>query len=163
METVINIVPPEIHEDRLEDYLATDELFVSQLNKYLSLPTFKEKYRFNATDCAFELIDDAQENLMKTIEKAAAKVKKPDVSFLPVRQVAVSTQDYFRYDFGTLIFVFILPENLESEHESKILRLNCFQIEQSNCAKRNKIDVSIVFQKFNGAILFRSAFLKTEC
>ena len=96
METVINIVPPEIHEDRLEDYLATDELFVSQLNKFLSLPTFKEKYRFNPHDCAFELIDDAQEVLLKSIEKAALKVKKAEEAFLPVRQVAVPNKEHFR-------------------------------------------------------------------
>ena len=92
----MNIVPPEVKEDKLEDYLATDELFVKILNQYLSLPTFKEKYRVNASDCAFELIDDAQETLLRSIEKAAARVKDPDDVFAPVRHISRTPQSQYR-------------------------------------------------------------------
>ena len=95
-QTSIYIIPPEIKQEKLEDYLATDELFVECFNQYLQLPTFKEKYRFNSADCSFELVDDAKENLLKSIEKAAAQVRSKDDVFSVVRDIVRTPQAEFR-------------------------------------------------------------------
>ncbi|XP_033738546.1 regulator of G-protein signaling 22-like isoform X2 [Pecten maximus] len=59
----------------LEDFLATDELFVEYFNAFLTLPTFPVPLYFNKETGGFEVATDAKKELSKKI-KAAIRSQK---------------------------------------------------------------------------------------
>ncbi|ESO87501.1 hypothetical protein LOTGIDRAFT_235002 [Lottia gigantea] len=68
--------PPEIEEECIEDFLATDSLFVEYFNTFLSLPSFPEPLCFNEETGGFEVVTDAKKELAKQI-KAAVRSQTP--------------------------------------------------------------------------------------
>ncbi|KAK6179499.1 hypothetical protein SNE40_011844 [Patella caerulea] len=68
--------PPEIKDDDIEDFLATDELFVEYFNTFLSLPSFPEPLCFNEETGGFEVVNNAKKDLARQIKAAVRSQQK---------------------------------------------------------------------------------------
>ncbi|XP_060585737.1 regulator of G-protein signaling 22-like isoform X3 [Ruditapes philippinarum] len=62
--------PIEVDIDEVEDFLATDDLFVEYFNVFLALPTFPEPLYFNKETGGFEVVSVAKKELAKKIKEA---------------------------------------------------------------------------------------------
>ncbi|XP_046585614.1 LOW QUALITY PROTEIN: regulator of G-protein signaling 22-like [Haliotis rubra] len=67
---VVKIEPAEVDVDDVEDFLATDDLFVEYFNAYLSLPSFPEPLCFNKDTGGFEVVNNAKKELAQQIKAA---------------------------------------------------------------------------------------------
>ncbi|XP_069127158.1 regulator of G-protein signaling 22-like isoform X2 [Argopecten irradians] len=67
--------PEEVTLDDVEDFLATDDLFVEYFNAFLALPTFPVALHFNKESGGFEVATNAKKELSKKI-KAAIRSQK---------------------------------------------------------------------------------------
>ncbi|XP_052776517.1 regulator of G-protein signaling 22-like isoform X2 [Mya arenaria] len=62
--------PTEVDLDDVEDFLATDDLFVEYFNIFLALPTFPEPLCFNKDTGGFEVVSHAKKELAQKIKEA---------------------------------------------------------------------------------------------
>ncbi|XP_022090639.1 regulator of G-protein signaling 22-like [Acanthaster planci] len=74
----ISIVPPVVTADDLEDFLATDDLFVDYFNAFLQLPTFPEPLIFNKEKRGFEVVTSAKQALKEKIRSLVRSQQKPN-------------------------------------------------------------------------------------
>ncbi|XP_078610938.1 regulator of G-protein signaling 22-like isoform X2 [Branchiostoma floridae x Branchiostoma japonicum] len=86
-ERKLTVEPPEIRHEDLEDYLATDDLFVDYFNKFLSLPTFPEPLRFNKDLGGFEVVSNAQKDVANQIKAVARSYKAPSQIYNATRMI----------------------------------------------------------------------------
>ncbi|XP_053393937.1 regulator of G-protein signaling 22-like isoform X3 [Mercenaria mercenaria] len=71
MKTIaVNLDPVEVDIEDVEDFLATDDLFVEYFNVFLALPTFPEPLYFNKDTGGFEVVSAAKKELAKKIKEA---------------------------------------------------------------------------------------------
>ncbi|XP_062622308.1 regulator of G-protein signaling 22-like isoform X4 [Saccostrea cucullata] len=113
MEAVITVVLKT-----LEDFLATDDLFVDYFNAYLSLPTFPAPLCFNKDTGGFEVVTDAKKELAKQIKAAIRSQKRTPKIYNVVKQ----------HSFSNIPLIPIEepdePENLEINTSFTVTTLN---------------------------------------
>lgn len=113
MEAVITVV-----FKTLEDFLATDDLFVDYFNAYLSLPTFPAPLCFNKDTGGFEVVTDAKKELAKQIKAAIRSQRRTPKIYDVVKQ----------HSFSNIPLIPIEepdePENLEINTSFTVTTLN---------------------------------------
>ncbi|XP_070556314.1 regulator of G-protein signaling 22-like isoform X2 [Ptychodera flava] len=75
-EKRLSVEPPSVSVEDLEDYLATDDLFVEYFNYFLSLPTFPEPLAFNKERGGFEVVSEAKKEITSKIRTLIQQQKK---------------------------------------------------------------------------------------
>ncbi|KAK7502187.1 hypothetical protein BaRGS_00006551 [Batillaria attramentaria] len=72
----------------LEDFLATDDLFVEYFNSYLALPSFPEPLCFNKETGGFEVVSDARQELAQQIKAAIRSQRRTPRMYRVAKQHA---------------------------------------------------------------------------
>ncbi|XP_038056134.1 regulator of G-protein signaling 22-like [Patiria miniata] len=83
-------VPPVVTADDLEDFLATDELFVDYFNAFLQLPTFPEPLIFNKEKRGFEVVTSAKQALKEKIRSLIRSQQKPNPIYTATKRLMKS-------------------------------------------------------------------------
>ncbi|XP_070194884.1 regulator of G-protein signaling 22-like isoform X2 [Littorina saxatilis] len=98
---VIKIDPPQVDDDDVEDFLATDDLFVEYFNTYLALPSFPEPLCFNKESGGFEVVSEARHALAQQIKAAIRSQRRtPNIyrvakrhAFIDIPLIPIVTPD----------------------------------------------------------------------
>ncbi|KAL8572507.1 hypothetical protein ACOMHN_019546 [Nucella lapillus] len=72
----------------LEDFLATDDLFVEYFNAYLALPTFPDPLCFNPESGGFEVVSEARKEVTQQIKAALRSQRRTPRMYRVARQHA---------------------------------------------------------------------------
>nr|XP_006824174.1 PREDICTED: regulator of G-protein signaling 22-like [Saccoglossus kowalevskii] len=98
----LSVEPPNVTVDDLEDFLATDDLFVEYFNYFLALPTFPEPLFFNKERGGFEVVSSAKKEITNKIRTLVQQSKKPSPIYRAATFVAnakkVSIYDIHAYE-----------------------------------------------------------------
>ncbi|XP_076441403.1 regulator of G-protein signaling 22-like isoform X3 [Babylonia areolata] len=73
---VVQVDPPQVDDDDVEDFLATDDLFVEYFNYYLALPSFPEPLCFNPESGGFEVVSEERRALATQIKAAVRSQRR---------------------------------------------------------------------------------------
>ncbi|XP_077991279.1 regulator of G-protein signaling 22-like [Glandiceps talaboti] len=84
----LSVEPPRVTVDDLEDFLATDDLFVEYFNFFLSLPTFPEPLAFNKERGGFEVVSEAKKEITSKIRTLLQQQKKPSPIYKAASTIA---------------------------------------------------------------------------
>ncbi|XP_056017621.1 regulator of G-protein signaling 22-like isoform X5 [Ostrea edulis] len=110
--------PEDVEYEDVEDFLATDDLFVDYFNAYLSLPTFPAPLCFNKDTGGFEVVTDAKKELAKQIKAAIRSQRRTPKIYNVVKQ----------HSFSNIPLIPIEepdePENLEINTSFTVTTLN---------------------------------------
>ncbi|XP_063968049.1 regulator of G-protein signaling 22-like [Lytechinus pictus] len=85
-EKRLSVVPPEVTPDDLEDYLATDDLFIDYFNAFLQLSTFSKPVYFNKEYGGFEVVTDEKQSLKQRLRDLVRSQQKPN----PIYKAAIA-------------------------------------------------------------------------
>ncbi|KAJ8032832.1 Regulator of G-protein signaling 22 [Holothuria leucospilota] len=91
-EKRLSVVPPEVTVEDLEDFLATDDLFIEYFNHFLQLPTFPEPLFFNKDRGGFEVVSDAKQELKSRLRSVARAQQKRKPIYNAPHQVILEKQ-----------------------------------------------------------------------
>ncbi|XP_071965530.1 regulator of G-protein signaling 22-like [Antedon mediterranea] len=86
-EKKLSVAPPEVTIDDLEEYLATDNLFIEYFNAFLKLPTFVEPLAFNKERGGFEVVTNAKQELKNQMQAAVRSKQSPNHIYKVTKQV----------------------------------------------------------------------------
>ncbi|XP_071807529.1 regulator of G-protein signaling 22-like isoform X2 [Asterias amurensis] len=89
-EKKLSIVPPVVTADDLDDFLATDDLFVDYFNAFLQLPTFPEPLVFNKEKGGFEVVSSAKQALKEKIKSLVRSQQKPNPIYSATKKLMKS-------------------------------------------------------------------------
>ncbi|XP_078317128.1 regulator of G-protein signaling 22-like isoform X5 [Crassostrea virginica] len=110
--------PEDVEYEDVEDFLATDDLFVDYFNAYLSLPTFPAPLCFNKDTGGFEVVTHAKKELAKQIKAAIRSQRRTPKIYNVVKQ----------HSFSNIPLIPIEepdePENLEINTSFTVTTLN---------------------------------------
>ncbi|XP_033123615.1 regulator of G-protein signaling 22-like [Anneissia japonica] len=86
-EKKLSVAPPKVTVEDLEEFLATDNLFIEYFNAFLRLPTFPEPLVFNKDRGGFEVVTDAKQELKSQMQAAVRSKQSPNQMYQVTKQV----------------------------------------------------------------------------